>query len=230
MRAEPTLGIVALGLGHDTLPGMVGDPRSHPAGTLVERVHADDLLRRAAEADPGLFELVAAAGRSLVSRGATVVATSCGYFPPFRQTLAEALAVPVATSPMMMLPTLLASLAPGRKVLVVAAIADGVDRRCLRACGVPDHDLHRVVTVGMDRPGHFADAILAHRLPPRQEEFARQLTEVVTSALDAEPDIGAVVLECGEMPAAGAAVRAACGLPVVDYASYLENAIRLQSW
>ena len=219
-----TLGIVVLGLGHRTLAGMVGDARSHPEGTLVERVHAEDLLRKAAQADPELLESVAEAARRLVAKGADLVATSCGYFSPFQRPLAAALPVPVFTTPMMELATLLASLPEDRTVLVVAAVAHGVDDRCLAACGVRAEDMSRVVVVGMDRPGHFEDSVLTHRVDPEEDAFTAQVVDVVGEAMT--ESVGAIVLECGEMPAAAAAVRERFAVPVVDYGSYLDAAVR----
>lgn len=224
----PTLGIVVLGLGHQTLPGMVGNDHSHPEGTLVEFVHADDLLRRAVEAEPRLLADVSAAAGRLIAQGANAIATSCGYFAPFQRPLSSALPVPVYTTPMMELPSLLASLPEERGVLVLAAVASGVDDRCLDACGVRLDDRARVVVIGMDRPGHFADCVLTHAVDPDPELFPEQIVDVVRQALVTAPlPIGAIVLECGEMPAAAAALRAAVDLPVVDYATYLDRAVAL---
>lgn len=60
---------------------------------------------------------------------------SCGYFSVFQQEMAQRLRVPAFTSPMLQLPSVLASLPPVKKVLVVAAVADGLDQRCLAASG-----------------------------------------------------------------------------------------------
>jgi len=227
--STPTLGIVVLGLGHNTLAGMVGDARSHPEGTLVEHVFAEGLLRRATVADQELLAEVTAAASRLVDRGADLVGTSCGYFAPFQRSLAEALPVPVFTTPLMQLPSLLASLPRDRRVLVVAAVAHGVDARCLEACGVPTDEVDRIAVVGMDRPGHFADAVLAHRIDPDPGAFVAQIVEVIAQAIDGSGgDIGAIVLECGEMPAAGQAVRESFPLPVIDYLSYFAGAVAMR--
>lgn len=206
------MGLVGLG-SITPIPGTAAHPRSWGFATRSEPVIHPDLIRLAIAAEDELYPAVLAVAQGLVEQGATSVLTTCGYFTPYQDRLAEDLPVPVTTSSLMLLPVM-ERMRPG-VILVVAAEAKGVDERCLAATGIQDPE--RVVVMGMGDPGPFRDQVLERGTLDDPEAITRQVTSAVGEALAAHPDITSICLECGDMTLVSDALRDAFGLPVVDY-------------
>jgi len=207
-----TMGVI--GLGHiDMVPGAAAHPATYAFPTII-RWLAPDLLEPALRADPQLYPIVLAQARELVTAGADMVMTTCGYFTPYQRDLSRDLGVPALTSALTQLPSI-QNLIGERKVLIVAANAAGVDSRCLTAAGALDHD--RIVVRGLQNPGPFQAQVLAagglHDIPA----IITQTVDLVREALSEDPDISAICLECGDLTLTSEALREQIGLPTFDY-------------
>jgi hypothetical protein len=97
------LGVLMLDTAFTRFPGDIGAPRPG-VDVLVERVPAATVRRIVGITDDELVEPFVAAGQRLIQRGATHITTSCGFLVTYQQTLAQRLAVPVATSALLLLP------------------------------------------------------------------------------------------------------------------------------
>ncbi|MGH7043534.1 MAG: aspartate/glutamate racemase family protein, partial [Acetobacteraceae bacterium] len=207
------LGILMLEARFARIPGDMGNAETWPfpvlyrvvAGASPERV----VLRGAA----GLCDDFIVAARELVSHGAEAITTNCGFLALFQRELAEAAAVPVATSALLQVPWVQALLPPGQRVGVITVSAASLSPRHLAAAGVPadtpiagtegGHTFYRTLILGetdeLDVAGAEADIL-----------------DAGADLLRRHPDVGAIVLECTNMPPYAAAVRRAFGRPVFD--------------
>lgn len=217
------LGIVGLGLAHEPVPGMVTHPGSFDHPVLFETLHADDLVLRVLAGDERLYDEVLRLGRRLVERGAAVVGTSCGYFSVYQHRLADDLGVPVATSPLLQIPDALGALRPGARLAVVWAAVNELVGPALVGAGV-DPDDTRLVHVGMDGPGPFRDAVLTGRSPLDLPALREQVLATCAQLRRDHPEVGAILLECGDLSACTADVRRASDLPVHDYLTLFARA------
>ena len=87
--------------------------------------------------------------------------------------------------------------------------------RHLAAAGIVD--LARVVVQGLDEAGgYFTGQILNNRTELDIERVAQEHEIAALLLLDRHPDVGAIVLECSNMPPYAQRIRAATGLPVYD--------------
>lgn len=159
---------------------------------------------------------VLAACQELQDVGVRAISSACGFFGRYQQRVAAELEVPAALSSLVQLPWI-QPLVPGRKIAVLTADAPSLDDELLAACGVTATD-HLVIGGLQDAP-EFS-AILQGR-----GEFDHDLVraEVVAAArqLCADPEVGAVLLECSDMPPYAAAIQAAVGLPVFDFTTLI---------
>jgi Asp/Glu/hydantoin racemase len=157
--------------------------------------------------------------KELETEGVAAICTNCGLTGTMQEELANAVDIPVFTSSLMQVPFAARSLKKGKKVGIMVASAQRAraqDYKMLRSCGIDESVPH--VLFGMDesdnvdtwrtqfRPGSGYD--------PKKVEGA--LVEHVLKMVSENPEIGAIVLECTEMPLYAAAVREATGLLVFD--------------
>lgn len=193
-------------------PGAIGNPASFAYPVRYAVVRGASPQRVVRERAAGLLAPFIEAARSLEREGCSAITTSCGFLALFQDAVAGALGVPFAASSLLQLPRLAAML-PGRQrpgVITISDAALGPDH--LRGAGAaPDTPV-----AGVRPDGEFARAILGDQPTLDMALLEREVLEAGERLITRHPDIGAIVLECTNMPPYTAALRAATGLPVYD--------------
>ncbi|MEM7507968.1 MAG: aspartate/glutamate racemase family protein [Pseudomonadota bacterium] len=223
------IGILMLEAQFPRIPGDVGNAQTWPFPVLyrvVTDASPDLVVRRGAE---GMLEPFIAAGRDLIALGAEAITTNCGFLSPFQSALAEALGVPVATSALMQVPMAQAMLPSGRRVGVITISAESLSPAHLEAAGCPAD----LPVVGTEGGAEFSRAILGNELELDVEAARRDLCDAARRLVAAHDDLGAIVLECTNMPPYQADIQALTGLPVfsmVDYVCWIYRGLRPERW
>ncbi len=224
------LGILMLEARFPRIPGDMGNATTWPFPVLYRVVPGASPERVVLEGARGLLPAFIEAAAGLVRDGAEAITTNCGFLSLFQREIAAAVAVPVATSSLMQAPWVQATLPPGRKVGVVSISGATLTPAHLAAAGVaPDtpvvgtengRELFRVL---IKAEGETLDADLAEA----------DVVEAGRALVSAHPEVGAIVLECTNMPPYAAALRAAVGLPVYDIysmVSWFHAGLRPRRW
>jgi hypothetical protein len=162
-------------------------------------------------------EMVLKAARKLVSEGCRAVSAACGFFGNYQKLVAEELDVPVALSSLMQINFILPLLKSSQKLGVLTADQHSLPDELRSACGV--YDRSRLVFRGLGEEPEFSS------IQEGRGRFANGKVEkeVVGKALSCmeEAEIGAILLECSDMPPYAWAVQAACGVPVFDFTTLI---------
>lgn len=212
----PRLGILLLDTAFPRILGDIGNAASWPFPVRYEVVKGatpDAIVR----GDPvQMLDAFIAAGQKLVAEGCTGITTTCGFLSLLQHDLKAALGVPVATSSLMQIPTINALLPPDKRTGVLTISADRLTAAHLQAAGAPVD----TPVIGTDG-GAFSSAILGNK--PELDVMASQaeITAAANRLCAAHPDIGALVLECTNMPPYAAAVAEATGLPTYSIYSFV---------
>jgi hypothetical protein len=212
------LGILMLEARFPRIPGDMGNAGTWPFPVLYKVVSGASPDRVVLKGAEGLLPDFIAAGRELISLGAEAITTNCGFLALFQRELSTALGVPVATSALMQVPWVQATLPPGRRVGIVTVSARSLTPAHLAGAGAP---LDTPVA-GTEHGREFFRVLIRAERDDMDVDLARQ--DVVDAALALvakHPDVGAIVLECTNMPPYAAAVQAATGLPVHDIHSMI---------
>lgn len=155
------------------------------------------------------------AGRRLVERGAKVIFGGCGFMVLFQRELAAALPVPVYGSSLLQMPLIATALKPGQSIGIVSASAASLTAQHMS-----------IATSGLEIPHVIAG--LEHRPAFKASvhdqtgllDFDAVSADVVAESLAlqaAHPELGAILLECSDLPPYADAVVEATGLPVYDF-------------
>ena len=215
-EAEPFLGVLMLDTAFQRPPGDVAASESYPFPTRIARVAGADVPQIVAAAGPprSIVDAFIREARLLETAGAFGLITSCGFMIHAQAELSAAVRIPVATSALVLGPSLLPMIGRGR-LGVLTADADALDDRALAAAGLPPQ---RVAIQGLEHERLWRDAILApkNRQPNQFDVAAVQEIAVRNAqALKAQtPQISAILLECGNLPPYASAIKTATGLPV----------------
>lgn len=192
---------------------------------------------------PGLanFNLAAfiRAARELEQEGVKAITCDCGLTADMQEAIADAVRVPVFTSNLLMVPVVLRMIGSSRKVGILTDDEEYLARdggKILEGCGIPAESA-RIVIRGMTQSRHrqvwetknigigaeewakwgFRPLPANARFDP--EEVQTAIVAVAAELAGEHPDLGAIVLECTDMPLYSRAIREATGLPVFDSVS-----------
>ena len=223
------IGILMLEAQFPRIPGDMGNAATWPFPVLYRVVAGADPDRVVRQGAPGLLDPFIEAGRDLVRQGAEVITTNCGFLALFQAEMSAALQVPVATSALMQVPMVQALLPPGRQVGVLTVSAATLTPQHLAGAGCPAD----LPVVGTDHGQEFSRAILGNQMTLDVDAARHDLTVAARRLVADHPDVGAIVLECTNMPPYQQDIRAVTGLPVfsiVDFVTWLHAGVAPCRW
>ena len=209
-----SVGMLLLETRFPRIPGDGGNAATWPFPVLW-RVVSGATPDRVVRARSDIVDDFVAAGKELVAIGADGITTNCGFLVLHQDRLAKECGVPVAASSLLQVPWVERLLPPGRRVGVVTVEAESLTPRHLECAGArPDTPVE-----GTEGGTEFTRVLLGDEL---ELDVARAREEVVAAArrlVERHREVGAIVLECTNMPPYAAEMSRATGLPVYDFHS-----------
>ncbi len=212
------IGILSLDTRFPRIPGDAGNPGSyHLPGRVrvVEKAGSPDIVKDG-RPDPALVAGFMAAAQELERDGAVLLTSTCGFLISVQDEIAAAVSIPVLLSGLALVP-LARRLTGGRPVGVLTASHASLGPAALAAAGTA---ADQVRIAGLDDCDAFRETFLVARAQQRETLDRGEIEAAVIARgrrLVAEtPEIGVLVLECGNLPPYAAALRAATGRPVLS--------------
>lgn len=212
------VGILMLDAQFPRILGDMGNAKTWPFPVrykIARGASPELVVLRGAE---GTLDAFIEAGRELVSEGCRVITTNCGFLAKFQAELSTALGVPVATSALMQAAAIQAVLPPGKRVGILTISADTLTETHLAAAGVPEGTPVAGVADGCE----FQRAILGNALTLDVEEARADLAAAAKAFQANHPGLGAILLECTNMPPYKKAIAEATGLPIFSIETYVK--------
>ena len=208
------LGILMLDTAFPRIRGDVGAVDTFDFPVIHERISGatvEDVVHRDR---PSLVPAFIAGGRRLVDAGCHGIATTCGFLVRWQRELTQALDVPVLTSALMQAALVERTLPAGQRLGVVTYSAADLTADTMMAAGLPVD----TPMAGVAQDGYFARTILHGAASLDVDRMRTETIDAARRLVDTHPDVGAIVLECANMPPYREAVGAATGRPVFDAA------------
>jgi hypothetical protein len=212
------LGILMLEARFPRIPGDMGNAATWPFPVLYRVVRDATPERVVLNAASGLLDDFLEAAAELVADGAEAITTNCGFLSLFQAELAAHVRVPVATSALMQVPWVQRLLPPGRRVGIITVSAQSLTPGHLAAAGVPAD----TPFIGTEHGREFFRVLIRGEKQDMDVALAAaDILEAARTLLTRHSDIGAIVLECTNMPPYAFALRESLGLPVYDIYSMI---------
>lgn len=153
------------------------------------------------------------AAKEVEEEGVAAITSCCGRLGVMQKELADAVEIPVFSSSVLQVPIISRELKKGQKVgMVTSPSTYQLLDRVLKSCDI-DESIPLVV-VGMNPSRAWSSQWGYGSYNLRKTE--REVVNTTMRMISDNPDIGAILLECTEMPLYSKAVREATGLPVFD--------------
>ena len=211
--AGAAIGILVLDLWYPYMPGNVANASTYKF-PLLFKILKGTSVPQILSADPSLLDKIVEGGNELAQQGVRAIVGACGYFGHFQKAASEHFSVPTFLSSVLQAPIIMRSLKPGQKVGIICADAPHLGSSLLTQCGVKDQS-RIVVTGAQDYPefrniiegtGHFISA-----------KIEKELVNAAKNLVAENPHIGAILLECSDMPPYAWAIQNAVRVPVFDF-------------
>src|SRR5215475_4708595 len=212
-----TVGILMLDTQFPRIPGDMGNASTFPFPVRYQRVEGaspDLVVRRGAA---GLLPAFVDGARRLESEGVAAITTNCGFLAKFQRELAASVRVPVFTSSLLLVPLVHRLLPPGRRVGIMTVNAGSLTQEHLDGAGI-GADVPIAIT-GMETEKEFTRVLLGDELVLDVDVAREEHLRVARRLVSDHPDLGAIVLECTNMPPYTADIQRETGLPVFDIVS-----------
>lgn len=218
-----SVGVLSLESHFPKPPGHIKNPSSLPFTTSYEIIEGLTVPLLLNNPSPEMLAPLIDAARRLERSGVKAITGSCGFLALFQNEIAAAVEVPVFVSSLIQAD--LIHRMTGRPVGVLTASAALLTPRHLAAVGAGDVPL---VIEGMDTGPEFSEVIL------RNDRDDMDLAKVEAELLEAgerlvarAPEIGAILLECTDLPPYAQSLQSRLGRPVFDIitlATMIDNA------
>jgi Asp/Glu/hydantoin racemase len=205
------LGILMLNTGFPRIPGDIGNATSFSFPVLYKVIEEAKPFN-ITDVDPKLLTPFIRGAQELREKGVRAITTSCGFLAPFQKELAAAVDVPVFTSSLLQVQYVYPFLRPDQKVGIITANAQALGDRHFEGVGIS-----RIpkALIGVENTA-FAKTFFTDSGRMDEVRAEADLVAAAKKLVGENPDVGAIVLECTNMPPYSAAIHDAVGLPVFD--------------
>ena len=208
------IGILGLETYYAKLPGHIKNASTFDFPVIYKNVKGAVVKKLLHSPDSALLDPFIQAVRELERDGVYAITGSCGFLAIFQRELADAVNIPLFTSSLMQVPLVSGMLRSDQKVGVVTASKKGLTENHLAAAGCMDIPM---VIVGMDDMPEFREVILENsRIELDSDKLQNEIISAAEVMVADNSDIGAIVLECTDMPPYSHLIRERTGLPVFD--------------
>ncbi len=217
------LGILTLDSKFARIPGDVGNATTYDF-PVAYKIIKGATGPRVLGGDRRLLEPFLDAARELEEMGCRAITTSCGFLALFQRELASAVSIPVFTSSLLQVDMVWRMLRPDQKVGILTA-----DKSCLKEEFFQSVGCEKTpkVVYGLEHsvmPIAFNNGEGSYEVEVLRGQMEAEAEKMVTE----HPEVGAIVLECTNMPPFAAAIQRRTDRPVFDYttlANYVYNAL-----
>ena len=153
--------------------------------------------------------------QKLEEEGIKAITTSCGFNAIFQKELAEAVEIPVFSSSLLQVPIAYRMLGRDKCVGIITADKDSLTGKHLQAVGI-DSSIP-VSIAGVEDTESFSNVRENPKSDLDVKKFRSEVVEVARQLIEKEKgNVGAIVMECTDLPSFSGDINEMSGLPVFD--------------
>ena len=160
--------------------------------------------------------------KELAADGVRAVVMSCGFFSVVQEVLAGEVDIPVFSSPLLLVPLISRLIGKQRNVGILTASKKRLTKEFLEPVGIDETTAY--VVEGLEASTEFYACFMGGTRTILDVDLLRkQVVEIATGFVKANPDTGALLLECSDLPPFAADIQEATGKPVFDFITFVNT-------
>lgn len=211
--AGETIGIIVLDCEYPYIPGNVANATTYDFPVRYAVAEGADNHRLIFERDLTLLTPFIEAARKLQAEGVRAITGACGFMALFQEQIAAAVDIPVFMSSLLQVPFI--QRITGKRVGIISADKSQLSQEHLTKSGIaPDTP---IALGGMETCSPFRQAIFYPDGTLDDDAIRAGVVAVATELQAQHADLGAILLECSDLPPYAVDVQRATGLPVFDF-------------
>jgi aspartate/glutamate racemase len=212
--------IIGIIMGERTFPRIPGDMGNATTFDFPVRLHVvksidvSTRLRLFSGSTEFIKPFVEAA-KQLEEIGVKAITSNCGFIVQYQDVISNSVNIPVFTSSLLQIPLVYKMLNKDQIIGMLTADGSpkGLGKKHLKAAGAKEIP---VVIRGMENAENFK-ALNENKGIIYPEKIKEELVTTAEELIKDYPKIGAIVLECANMPAYSKFIQEATKLPVFDF-------------
>ena len=160
--------------------------------------------------------------KELEADGVRAVVMSCGFFSVVQGVLTEEVDIPVFSSPLLLVPLICRLVGKHKKVGILTASKKRLTKEFLEPVGIDETTAY--VVAGLEASTEFYACFMGGTRTILDVDLLRkQVVEIAKDFVRASPDIGALLLECSDLPPFAADIQEATDKPVFDFITFVNT-------
>lgn len=210
-----SIGIITIDFNYVKLPGNVANATTFTFPVVYEDIiiEIEDLFHGKEK----ILDQVIDAAKKLERKGVRAIFGACGYFNHFQEQVRDAVSVPVYLSSVLQIPIIKMGLKPDQKIAVLVADGEGANADFFAKANA---DIADCIVAEIGSLDSFAP-IRYNKPYLDNEQLKNDLLAVVRQLREEHDNIGAILLECSDLPPYAAAIHRDTGLPVFDFTTLI---------
>lgn len=206
----------------EELPGNSTNPKSYPFEVKMVEVPGACTETIITHPSKEVLQRMIEIGKELVEKeGIKAITGSCGFDAIFQKELSEALPVPVFMSSLMQVPFAQTIAGPNKSIGVITANGASLTKEHLAYANITDDS--NVFIMGMEKCPEWNKIFANEDERVDMDIVNNEVLSVAKQGKKDHPDLGAIVLECTDLPPYAAAIRKELDVPVFDFNSMMAH-------
>lgn len=208
------IGILMMKTKFPRIPGDPGNAATFPFPVSYRVV--PDLFpagRVPADAEELLLREFSEAARELEAEGCGAVTTVCGFLAGFQKELAEAVRIPVFTSPLSLVPWIATLIGSDRSIGIFSDNAAMMNEELFGRLGWSSRQ-YPVTVSALPQDSEFHRMVIEDRRSGDIDLIREEVLAMTGEHMKAHPDTGAIILECANYAAFQREIAGKAGVPV----------------
>lgn len=207
------------------VPGNVNNAYTYDFPVILRTVPSIT-QERVFAGDPSIVKDIIEMAQFMIQKeGIRALSSGCGFFGNFQKEIANTLDIPVAMTSFIMVPWIETLIKDNQKIGVLTANGVAVTPNLLKQSNIKNPD--RLIIKDLRNEPEFS-CIMEYRGHFDNKVVEQEVVNKAIELIESENDIGAILLECTDMPPYAQAVQAQTQLPVFDYITmikFLKNSV-----
>jgi aspartate/glutamate racemase len=208
------IGVLCLESYHAKVPGHIKNATTFHFPITYKVIKGATPERVVVKPDPKLVAPLIESARELEQEGVRAITGSCGFLAVFQRELADSVNVPVFISSLIQVPMVYRMLRRDQKVGLLVARKSTLTTELLTSVGAESVP---VCVAGMDEQPEFCDVIIHERRNELDmDKLEREVLSVVDVLIKQHPEMGALVIECTDLPPFAHLIQQRINIPIFD--------------
>ena len=198
----------------EAMPGNLINPKTFNFQFLSEYVEGANYRTIVKEPNHATLNKMIKAAEQLKKQGANFIVTSCGFNSIFNTELSNSVDIPVISSSLIQVPLVSLMIKNDQYIMIVTADKKHLTEEHFVNAGITKKINY--VIAGLDNSEEFQKVNSNPNAELNVEKFSKEVLSIIKKTISSNCNIGAVVMECTDLPPFSDAVRKKFNLPVFD--------------